>query len=511
MTTIRQDDVIQSVADALQYISYYHAPDFIQAMAAAYQREASPAAKDAIKQILVNSRMCAEGHRPICQDTGIVTVFVKVGMGLQWDATLSLTEMINEGVRRAYSHPDNKLRASIVADPAFDRKNTRDNTPAVIHMELVPGAELEIAVAAKGGGSENKATMTMLNPSDSIVDWILQTVPEMGAGWCPPGMLGIGIGGTAEKAMVLAKESLFDAIDIHEVRARGPQNRIEALRLEILDKVNELGIGAQGLGGLTTVLDVKIKDYPTHAASLPVAIIPNCAATRHVHFVLDGSGPAQLAPPDLSLWPKLSYEAAADSRRVNLDALTREDVASWQPGERLLLSGKMLTGRDAAHKRLAQLIEAGKPLPQGLDFKNRVIYYVGPVDPVRGEAVGPAGPTTATRMDKFTETMLARTGLIAMVGKAERGPEAIQAISKHKAAYLMAVGGAAYLVSKAIRSSRVVAFGDLGMEAIYEFEVKDMPVTVAVDARGVSVHETGPAEWRGRIKGIPVKTLGGTQ
>ena len=506
MTTIRQDDVIQSVADALQYISYYHSPDFIQAMAAAYEREASPAAKDAIKQILVNSRMCAQGHRPICQDTGIVTVFARIGMNVRWDASMSLAEMINEGVRRAYNHPDNKLRASIVADPAFDRKNTRDNTPAVIHMEIVPGDEVEIAVAAKGGGSENKAVMTMLNPSDSIVDWILETVPEMGAGWCPPGMLGIGIGGTAEKAMVLAKQSLFEPVDIHEVRARGAQNRIEALRLEILDKVNALGIGAQGLGGLTTVLDVKIKDYPTHAASLPVAIIPNCAATRHAHFVLDGSGPAQLDPPDLDLWPKLSYEAAPDSRRVNLDALTREDVATWRPGERLLLSGKMLTGRDAAHKRLAQLIESGQPLPGGLDFKNRVIYYVGPVDPMPGEAVGPAGPTTATRMDKFTEMMLGRTGLIAMVGKAERGPEAIAAIRKHKAAYLMAVGGAAYLVSKAIRASRVVAFGDLGMEAIYEFEVKDMPVTVAVDARGESVHETGPAQWRGRIKGIPVKT-----
>ena len=507
MTTIRQDDVIQSVADALQYISYYHSPDFIQAMAAAYEREASVAAKDAIKQILVNSRMCAQGHRPICQDTGIVTVFARVGMNVRWDASMSLTEMINEGVRRAYNHPDNKLRASIVSDPAFDRKNTRDNTPAVIHMEVVPGEEVEIAVAAKGGGSENKAIMTMLNPSDSIVDWILETVPEMGAGWCPPGMLGIGIGGTAEKAMVMAKESLFEPVDIHEVRARGAQNRIEALRLEILDKVNALGIGAQGLGGLTTVLDVKIKDYPTHAASLPVAIIPNCAATRHAHFVLDGSGPAQLDPPDLDLWPKLTYEAAPDSRRVNLDALTREDVADWRPGERLLLSGKMLTGRDAAHKRLAQLLDAGKPLPDGLDFKNRVIYYVGPVDPVHGEVVGPAGSITATRMDKFIEMMLARTGLIAMVGKAERGPEAIAAIRKHKAAYLMAVGGAAYLVSKAIRASRVVAFGDLGMEAIYEFEVKDMPVTVAVDARGESVHETGPAEWRGRIKGIPVKTI----
>src|SRR5262245_9213253 len=505
MPKIRQDDVIQSVADALQYISYYHAPDFIEAMTAAYEREASPAAKDAIKQILVNSRMCAEGHRPICQDTGIVTVFARVGMNVRWEATMSLADMINEGVRRAYNHPDDKLRASIVSDPAFDRKNTRDNTPAVIHMEVVPGDEVEIGVAAKGGGSENKAALTMLNPSDSIIDWLLETVPEMGAGWCPPGMLGIGIGGTAEKAMVLAKESLFEPIDIHEIRARGPKSRVEELRLEILDKVNSLGIGAQGLGGLTTVLDVKIRDYPTHAASLPVAVIPNCAATRHAHFVLDGSGPAKLDPPDLALWPKLTYQASADSRRVNLDALTREDVATWKPGERLLLSGRMLTGRDAAHKRLSQLIAAGNPLPDGLDFKNRVIYYVGPVDPVKGEAVGPAGPTTATRMDKFTELMLGKTGPIAMVGKAERGPEADEASRQYKAAYLMAVGGAAYLVSKAIRSSRVVAFGDLGMEAIYEFEVKDMPVTVAVDARGESVHETGPREWQARIGRIPVK------
>jgi fumarate hydratase, class I len=504
-TIIKQDDVIQSVADALQYISYYHSPDFIQAMAKAYETEASPAAKDAIKQILVNSRMCAEGHRPICQDTGIVTVFVKVGMSVQWDATMSLTDMINEGVRRAYNHPDNTLRASIVNDPAFDRKNTKDNTPAVIHMEVVPGNELEIALAAKGGGSENKAHLTMLNPSDSIVDLILETVPEMGAGWCPPGMLGIGIGGTAEKAAVLAKESLFEAIDIHEIRARGPQNKIEALRLEIMDKVNALGIGAQGLGGLTTVLDVKIKDYPTHAASLPVAIIPNCAATRHAHFVLDGSGPAKLDPPDLNLWPKLTFQASSDSLRVNLDTLTREQVASWKPGQRLLLNGKMLTGRDAAHKRLSTLIESGKPLPEGLDFTNRVIYYVGPVDPVKGEAVGPAGPTTATRMDKFTELMLGKTGLIAMVGKAERGPEAVEVIKKYKAAYLMAVGGAAYLVSKAIQSSRVVAFGDLGMEAIYEFEVKDMPVTVAVDSQGTSVHETGPKEWQAKIGKIPVR------
>jgi fumarate hydratase class I len=506
MTTIKQDDVIQSVANALQYISYYHSPDFINAMAKAYELEQSAAAQDAIKQILVNSRMCAEGHRPICQDTGIVTVFVKVGMNVHWDASMTLDEMINEGVRRAYRDPDNVLRASIVSDPAFARKNTQDNTPAVIHTEMVAGNHVEIAVAAKGGGSENKAKMTMLNPSDSIVDWILKVVPEMGAGWCPPGMLGIGIGGTAEKAMVLAKESLMESIDIQEIRARGAKNKIEALRLELMDKVNALGIGAQGLGGLTTVLDVKIKDYPTHAASLPVAVIPNCAATRHAHFVLDGSGPALLDPPDLEVWPKLTFTAAADATRVDLNTLTKAAVASWKPGERLLLNGKMLTGRDAAHKRIQTLLESGQALPAGLDFTNRVIYYVGPVDPVREEVVGPAGPTTATRMDKFTEMMLAKTGLIAMVGKSERGPTAIAAIKKHKAAYMMAIGGAAYLVSKAIKSSRVVAFADLGMEAVYEFEVKDMPVTVAVDASGVSVHETGPAEWRQRIKGIPVRT-----
>jgi fumarate hydratase class I len=501
---IKQEDVIVSVADALQYISYYHSPDFIKAMAGAYEREESPASKDAIKQILVNSRMCAEGHRPICQDTGIVTVFVKVGMNVRWDATMSLTDMINEGVRRAYNHPDNKLRASIVNDPAFDRKNTRDNTPAVIHMEVVAGDTLEIGLAAKGGGSENKAKLAMLNPSDSIVDWILSVVPKMGAGWCPPGMLGIGIGGTAEKAMVLAKESLMDPIDIQEVRAKPEKTKIEQLRIELLDKVNALGIGAQGLGGLTTVLDIKIKDYPTHAASLPVAVIPNCAATRHAHFVLDGSGPATLDPPDLNNWPKLEFKASPDSRRVNLDTLTAAEVTSWKPGERLLLSGKMLTGRDAAHKRISQLLEAGKPLPEGLDFRNRVIYYVGPVDAVGNEAVGPAGPTTSTRMDKFTEMMLGQTGLIAMVGKAERGPEAIEVIKKYKAAYLMAVGGAAYLVSKAIRNSRVVAFPELGMEAVYEFDVQDMPVTVAVDSSGTSVHDTGPREWQAKIGRIPV-------
>jgi fumarate hydratase, class I len=502
---IKQADVIASVTDALQYISYYHSPDFVRAMAAAYEKEQGPAAKDAIKQILVNSRMCAEGHRPICQDTGIVTVFCKVGMSIRWaDATMTLDEMVNDGVRRAYNWPDNRLRPSIVDPPAFERRNTRDNTPAVIHTEIVPGDTLEIAVAAKGGGSENKAILGMLNPSDSIVDFVCEMIPEMGAGWCPPGLLGIGIGGTAEKAMLLAKEALLEPIDIAAVRARGAANNVEKLRLEILDRVNALGVGAQGLGGLTTVLDIKIRQYPTHAASLPVGIIPNCAATRHIHFVLDGSGPAAFDPPDLNVWPKLTYEALPDSRRVNLDTLTRAEVASFKPGERLLLSGKMLTGRDAAHKRIAALLEAGKPLPAGLDFHDRVIYYVGPVDPVGNEAVGPAGPTTATRMDKFTETMLGKAGLIAMIGKAERGPEAIEVIKRYKAAYLMAVGGSAYLVSKAIKSSRVVAFADLGMEAVYEFEVKDMPVTVAVDSKGESVHTTGPALWKAKIAGVPV-------
>jgi fumarate hydratase class I len=507
MSTIKQQDVIDSVADALQYISYYHPMDYIEALGRAYELEQSPAAKDAIAQILTNSRMCAEGHRPICQDTGIVVVFVKVGMKVHWDATLTLDEMVNEGVRRAYLNPDNTLRASIVADPAFTRKNTRDNTPAVVHVEMVPGDGVEITVSAKGGGSENKAKFVMLNPSDSIVDWVLKTVPTMGAGWCPPGMLGIGIGGSAEKAMLLAKESLMDPIDMSELKTRGPKNALEELRIELHDKVNALGIGAQGLGGLSTVLDVKILDYPTHAASKPVAMIPNCAATRHLHFTLDGSGPAKLDPPDLTRWPKVDWAPSAESRRVNLDTLTPAEVASWKPGDRLLLNGKMLTGRDAAHKRIADLIASGKGLPAGVDFRNRVIYYVGPVDPVRDEVVGPAGPTTATRMDKFTEMMLAETGLIAMIGKAERGPTGIEAIRKHKAAYLMAVGGAAYLVSKAIKSSRVVAFEDLGMEAIYEFDVKDMPVTVAVDANGTSVHQSGPAEWAAKISasGIPVK------
>ena len=503
MRTIRQDDLIASVAHALQYISYYHPLDYLEALGEAYAAEESPAAKDAIAQILANSRLCAEGHRPICQDTGIVVAFVRVGMDVRWEgATMSVTDMVNEGVRRAYTHPDNPLRASVLADPAGRRTNTKDNTPAVVHFELVPGDTVDVRIAAKGGGSENKSKFTMLNPSDSIVDWVLKTVPTMGAGWCPPGMLGIGIGGSAEKAMVLAKESLMEPIDIHELRRRGPRNRVEELRLELMEKVNALGIGAQGLGGLSTVLDVKILDYPTHAASLPVAMIPNCAATRHAHFTLDGSGAAKLEPPDLARWPKVAWTPAPESRRVDLDRLTPAEVASWKPGERLLLNGKMLTGRDAAHKRIADMLAKGEKLP--VDFTNRVIYYVGPVDPVRDEVVGPAGPTTSTRMDKFTETMLARTGLIAMVGKAERGPVAIEAIRKHRAAYLMAVGGAAYLVAKAIRASRVVAFADLGMEAIYEFERRDMPVTVAVDANGTSVHETGPREWRARIGKIPV-------
>ncbi|NVK01085.1 MAG: fumarate hydratase [Oceanospirillaceae bacterium] len=494
MSVIRQDDLISSVADALQFISYYHPIDFVQGLHEAYLKEENPAAKDAMAQILINSRMCAEGKRPICQDTGIVTVFIKVGMNVQWDATMSVTDMINEGVRRAYNHPDNVLRASILADPAGKRANTKDNTPAVIHYEIVEGDTVDVQVAAKGGGSENKSKMVMLNPSDSIVDWIVKTVPTMGAGWCPPGMLGIGIGGTAEKAAVMAKESLMDPIDIHELRERGPQNRIEELRLEIMDAVNDLGIGAQGLGGLTTILDVKIMDYPTHAASLPVCMIPNCAATRHAHFTLDGSGPAVLTPPSLDEWPDVTFEVGANTRRVNLDDLTPEAVKEWQVGETVLLNGKMLTGRDAAHKRMIEMLNNGEELP--VDLKGRFIYYVGPVDPVRDEVVGPAGPTTSTRMDKFTRQILEQTGLLGMIGKSERGPIAIDAIKDNQAVYLMAVGGAAYLVSKAIINAEVLAFPELGMEAIYEFEVKDMPVTVAVDVNGTSVHTTGPAKWQ---------------
>jgi len=509
MAAIKQEDFIQSIADAFQYISYYHPLDYIKALGEAYKREESPAAKDAIAQILTNSRMAAEGHRPICQDTGIAVVFLKVGQNLKWDATMSVQEMVNEGVRRAYLNPDNKLRASVLLDPAGARKNSKDNTPAVVHYEIVDGDELEVICAAKGGGSENKSKFYALNPSDSIVDWVLKTLPTMGAGWCPPGILGIGIGGTPEKAMLLAKESLMAPCDIHELQDKAASGatltRVEELRLELYEKVNALGIGAQGLGGLTTVLDVKILDYPTHAASLPVAMIPNCAATRHVHFHLDGSGPAHLPTPKLEDWPDITWAPdAKKAKRVNLDTLTKEEVASWKPGDILLLNGKMLTGRDAAHKRIQDMLARGEKLP--VDFTNRVIYYVGPVDPVRDEVVGPAGPTTATRMDKFTRMMLEKTGLISMVGKAERGPVAIDAIRDNKAAYLMAVGGAAYLVSKAIKEAKVVGFADLGMEAIYEFTVEDMPVTVAVDSSGTSVHETGPKEWQVKIGKIPVKS-----
>lgn len=494
MSVIRQDDFISSVADALQFISYYHPIDFVKGVHEAYLREENPAAKDAMAQILINSRMCAEGQRPICQDTGIVTVFLKVGMNVQWDAKMSVTDMVNEGVRRAYTHPDNVLRASILADPAGKRQNTKDNTPAVIHYEIVEGDEVEVHVAAKGGGSENKSKMVMLNPSDSIVDWVVKTVPTMGAGWCPPGMLGIGIGGTAEKAAVMAKESLMDPIDIHELRERGPQNRVEELRLEIMDAVNNLGIGAQGLGGLTTVLDVKIMDCPTHAASLPVCMIPNCAATRHTHFTLNGNGPAVLTPPSLDDWPDVTFEVGSNTRRVNLDEITPEAVKEWKVGETVLLNGKMLTGRDAAHKKMVEMLNNGEELP--VDLKGRFIYYVGPVDPVRDEVVGPAGPTTSTRMDKFTRQVIESTGLLGMIGKSERGPVAIDAIKDNEAVYLMAVGGAAYLVSKAITNAEVLAFPEMGMEAIYEFEVKDMPVTVAVDTSGESVHTTGPAKWK---------------
>jgi fumarate hydratase class I len=496
-TVIRQNDLIESIADALQYISYYHPLDFIQALDAAYEKEANPAAKDAMAQILINSRMCAEGHRPICQDTGIVTAFLRVGMNIQWEGDMSVTEMVNEGIRRAYMDPDNTLRASILEDPDGSRKNTGDNTPGVIHYEIVPGDTVDVHVAAKGGGSEAKSKFAMLNPSDSVVDWVLKMLPTMGAGWCPPGMLGVGIGGTAEKAMLLAKEALLDPIDIQDLQARGASNRAEELRLELYDGINKLGIGAQGLGGLTTVLDVKVKDYATHAANKAVAIIPNCAATRHAHFTLDGSGPVAITPPRLEDWPQVVRESGGNVRQVNLDTVTREDVTAWQPGETLLLNGKMLTGRDAAHKKMVDMMAAGEELP--VDLSGRFIYYVGPVDPVRDEVMGPAGPTTATRMDKFTRTMLEKTGLLGMIGKAERGPAAIEAIRDNGAVYLMAVGGAAYLVSQAIKSARVLGFPELGMEAIYEFEVQDMPVTVAVDSRGESVHQSGPATWRLKI------------
>ncbi|NOZ32033.1 MAG: fumarate hydratase [Alphaproteobacteria bacterium] len=499
MPAITKDDFIGSIADGFQFISYYHPLDYVEAVARAYEREQSPAAKDALAQILTNSRLCAQGHRPLCQDTGIAVVFLKIGMDVRWDADMSITDMVNEGVRRAYTNADNPLRASILVDPAGRRTNSRDNTPAVIHFEMTTGDTVEVTVAAKGGGSENKARLVMLNPSDSIVDWVLKTVPELGAGWCPPGVLGLGIGGTPEKAMLLAKKAIMSHVDIHELIDRGPASTAEELRLELFEKVNALGIGAQGLGGLTTVVDVKVLEHPTHAASKPVGLIPNCAANRHVHFVLDGHGPAELTPPPLSAWPDIGWQPSADAKHVDLNTLTPKEVASWRQGERLLLTGKMLTGRDAAHKRIQSLIESGQGLPEGVDFNNRVIYYVGPVNAVRDEAVGPAGPTTATRMDQFTEMMLAKTGLLAMIGKAERGPTGIEAIKKHKAAYLMAVGGAAYLVSKAIRHSRVVAFEEMGMEAIYEFDVENMPVTVAVDSLGQSVHEIAPRIWRKKI------------
>jgi fumarate hydratase, class I len=504
MTTIKYADLVDSVAAALQYISYYHPSDYISHLARAYATEQSPAAKDAIAQILTNSKMCAEGRRPICQDTGIVNVFLKIGMDVRFEGFAgSIEDAVNEGVRKGYNDPDNKLRASIVADPQFERKNTKDNTPAVVHMTVVPGNTLDVQVAAKGGGSENKSKFVMLNPSDSLVDWVMKTVPTMGAGWCPPGMLGIGIGGTAEKAMLMAKEVLMEDIDMFDLKARGPKNKTEELRIELCDKINALGIGAQGLGGLTTVLDVKIAMYPTHAASKPVAMIPNCAATRHAHFVMDGSGAVYLDPPSLDLWPDVHWQPDYNkSKKVDLNTLTKAEVAAWKPGDTLLLSGKMLTGRDAAHKRIQDMLAKGEKLP--VDFTNRVIYYVGPVDPVRDEVMGPAGPTTATRMDKFTEMMLAQTGLIGMIGKAERGPTGIEAIKKHKSAYLMAVGGAAYLVAKAIKEAKVVGFADLGMEAIYEFDVRDMPVTVAVDSEGTSVHITGPKEWQAKIGKIPV-------
>ena len=504
MSLIRQDDFINSIADALQFISYYHPLDFIQALHAAYEKEQSPAAKDAMAQILINSRMCAEGHRPICQDTGIVTVFLKIGMAVTWESDLSIHDMVNQGVRQAYLDPENRLRASILSDPAGKRINTQDNTPAVIHIDVVPGDTVEVEIAAKGGGSEAKSKFAMLNPADDIVDWVMKMVPTMGAGWCPPGILGIGIGGTAEKAMLLAKQACMGTIDIQDLIARGPQNALEALRLELYEKVNALGIGAQGLGGLTTVLDVKILDYPTHAANKPIAMIPNCAATRHAHFVLDGSGPAILTPPKLSDWPVVT-QTAGSARRVNLDELTRDAITRWQPGETLLLSGTLLTGRDAAHKRIVDLLARGEALPEGVDFAGKFIYYVGPVDPVRDEIVGPAGPTTATRMDGFTDCILEHTGLLGMIGKSERGPQAIAAIKKHQAVYLIAVGGAAYLVSKAIRKSRIVAFPELGMEAIHEFVVEDMPVTVAVDSQGHSIHEMAPKLWQAKIGSIPVK------
>ncbi len=495
MTVIREADLIDSIADALQFVSYYHPPDFIRAMAAAWEREESRGAKDAMAQILVNSRMAALGRRPICQDTGTANVFIKIGHRARLDLSRPLQEVVDEATRRAYMLDSNPLRASVVVDPLGTRKNSGDNTPAMLSVELTEGDTVEVHVSAKGGGSENKAKFAVLNPSDSIADWIVKTVEGLGAGWCPPGILGIGVGGSADKAMALAKKALNDPIDMADLRRRGPRDRTEELRLEIHDRINALGIGAQGLGGVTTVLDVKIRSFPTHAASLPVGLIPNCAATRHVHFALDGSGPARLDPPDLSDWPEILLDmAGAGSRRIDLDNLSDEVIASLTPGETILLNGTLYTGRDAAHKRMAAMLDKGEPLP--VDLRGRAIYYVGPVDAVGDEVIGPAGPTTSTRMDQFTDRILAETGLKLMIGKAERGPEAIEAIARHQAAYLIAVGGAAYLVSKAIREARPVAFQDLGMEAIYKLRVQDMPVTVAVDTQGNSIHKIGPARWR---------------
>lgn len=503
MTIIRSEDLIDSVADALQFISYYHPKDFLDAMHAAYLREYNPAARDAIAQILINSRLCAVGKRPICQDTGIVTVFANIGMNACLDDPhADIDDLINEGVRRAYTYPDNVLRASILDDPDGARRNTRDNTPAIIHHRVVPGDAITLHLAAKGGGSEAKARFAMLNPSDSVADWVLEQLPGMGAGWCPPGIIGIGIGGTAEKAMLMAKESLLSPIDIQTLQAKGAETHDDALRLELVERINQLGIGAQGLGGLTTVLDVKVSSAPTHAANKPVALIPNCAATRHVDITLDGRGRAHLPVPDINDWPVIERSDDAALKRVDLETLTHEQMAMWQPGDTLLLSGRVLTGRDAAHKRLIERLEQGQPLPVSL--KDRFIYYVGPVDPVRDEVVGPAGPTTSTRMDQFTRPLLERAGLRGMIGKAERGQQAIDAICDNQAVYLMAVGGAAYLVAQAIIGARVMAFEELGMEAIYEFDIKDMPVTVGVDVRGGSIHEIGPTHWRKRILAHPV-------
>jgi fumarate hydratase class I len=495
MSVIREGDLVDSIADALQYVSYYHPPDFIRAMSAAWAREESPGAKHAMAQILVNSRMAALGRRPICQDTGTANIFMSVGHGARLDLSKPLQEVVDEAVRRAWRLQANPLRASVVVDPFDSRKNSGDNTPAMLTTEIVGGDTVTVHVSAKGGGSENKAKFTVLNPSASVADWVVETVETLGAGWCPPGILGIGVGGSSDKAMLLAKQALNDPIDMPELRRRGPRDRTEELRLEIHDRVNALGIGAQGLGGLTTVLDVKVRSFPTHAASLPVGLIPNCAATRHVHFTLDGSGPARLVPPDLSDWPDILLdEAHSGARRIDLDRLDDEVVASLRPGETLLLSGVLYTGRDAAHKRMVELLDAGRPLP--VDLRGRAIYYVGPVDAVGDEVIGPAGPTTSTRMDVFTDRVLAGSGLKLMIGKAERGPAAIEAIRRHRAAYLIAVGGAAYLVSKAIREAEPVAFHNLGMEAIYRLRVEDMPVTVAVDRAGNAIHRTGPAAWR---------------